>query len=78
MQNSAVSFSVCFNENLVKLEALISELSDDFSMKYNTGLQLITIRHYTDELVNELVGNKKVYLFQKSRVNAQFLVKDKI
>ncbi len=76
MQNSAVSFSVCFNEDLVKLEALITELKDDFSLKYNTGLQLITIRHYNDELINKLIGDKKVYLFQKSRVNVQFLVKN--
>ncbi len=76
MQNSAVSFSVCFNEDLVKLEALITELKDDFSLKYNTDLQLITIRHYNDELINKLIGDKKVYLFQKSRVNVQFLVKN--
>jgi len=75
MQNSAVSFSVCFNEDLVKLEALITDLKSSFSLKYNTGLQLITVRHYNDELVNELIGNNKVYLFQKSRVNVQFLIK---
>jgi aspartate kinase len=74
MQNSAVSFSVCFNEDLVKLEALISELKPSFRLKYNTGLQLITVRHYNDELVNELIGENKVYLFQKSRVNVQFLI----
>lgn len=76
MQNSAVSFSVCFNEDMVKLESLLADLKHRFKVKYNTGLQLITIRHYNDELVNKLMGNKKVYLFQKSRINVQFLVKE--
>ncbi len=75
MQNSAVSFSVCFNEELTKLEALLSDLEENFKLKYNTGLQLITVRHYNDELVDELIGNKKVYLIQKSRVTVQLLVK---
>jgi len=75
MQNSAVSFSVSFNEDVVKLEALITDLKPTFSLKYNTGLQLITVRHYTDEIIDELIGNNKVFLFQKSRVNVQFLIK---
>ncbi len=75
MQNSAVSFSVCFNEDLVKLEALLLDLKEKFVLKYNTGLQLITVRHYNDGLVDELIGDKKVYLVQKSRVTVQLLVK---
>ncbi len=75
MQNSAVSFSVCFNEDLSKLESLITHLSNNFNLKYNTGLKLITIRHYNENLIDELIGNNKVYLFQKSRVNVQFLLR---
>jgi aspartate kinase len=75
MQNSAVSFSVCFNEDVVKLEALLFDLKKEFLLKYNTGLQLITIRHYNDDLVDKLTRNKKVYLVQKSRITVQLLVK---
>lgn len=74
MQNSAVSFSVCFNEDLIKLEKLLVDLKEKFILKYNTGLQLITIRHYNDKLIDELIGSKKVYLVQKSRVTVQLLV----
>jgi len=74
MQNSAVSFSVCFNEDLFKLDGLINCLKSNFSLKYNTNLQLITIRHYNDNLISEFIDNKKVYLFQKSRNNVQFLI----
>jgi len=76
MQNSAVSFSVCFNEDRTKLEALLSDLKENFSLRYNTDLQLITVRHYNDKLVDELIGSKKIYLVQKSRVTVQLLVKE--
>ena len=76
MQNSAVSFSVCFNEDRTKLEALLSDLKENFSLRYNTNLQLITVRHYNDKLVDELIGSKKIYLVQKSRVTVQLLVKE--
>ncbi len=75
MQNSAVSFSVSFNYNKMKLESVVSELEDEFYLRYNTGLELITLRHYSDDLINRIVGNKKVYLEQKSRTTIQLLVK---
>ncbi len=75
MQNSAVSFSVCFNEDSVKMQSLISDLRDIFILKYNTGLQLLTVRHYNDSLIDKLVGSSEVLLVQKSRVTVQILVK---
>jgi len=36
MQNSAVSFSVCFDENREKLEAVLRSLKEEFILKYNT------------------------------------------
>jgi aspartate kinase len=76
MQNSAVSFSVCFNEDSIKLQSLISELRNSFSIRYNTGLQLITIRQYNDNLIKSIVGRKEVILVQKSRITVQLLIKD--
>jgi aspartate kinase len=74
MQHSAVSFSVCFDSNLNKLEALLSDLKNDFTVKYNDGLQLITMRHYTEELISNFVKGKKIFLEQKSRSTVQLLV----
>ncbi len=75
MQNSAVSFSVCFNDDRVKLVGLLNELEDEFRLMYNTDMQLITIRYYNDKLIKELIGNRKVFLEQKSRATVQLLVK---
>jgi len=75
MQNSAVSFSVCFDENRKKLEAVISSLEEEFVLKYNEGLQLLTIRHDNGELLRKLTRRKQVYLSQKNRTTWQVLMR---
>lgn len=75
MQHSAVSFSVCFAEDQDKLKGLLDELKNEFSIKYNTGLTLVTIRHYTPELINKYSAGKKIYLEQRSRSTIQLLVR---
>ncbi len=75
MQNSAVSFSVCFNYTQLKVEALIKDLEDNFIIRYNTLLELITIRHYSEDLINHHISGRKVFLEQKSRLTVQILLK---
>jgi aspartate kinase len=74
MQNSAISFSVCIDDN-ERLQDLIGELQDDFRIRYNKGLRLITIRHYDDDTIDRLTSGKKIFLEQKSRLTAQYVVK---
>jgi len=74
MQNSAISFSVCLDDN-ERLEGLIADLQDDFKVKYNKGLRLITIRHYEQETIDKLTSGKDILLEQKSRTTAQFVIK---
>lgn len=76
MQNSAISYSVCFDtiqDNL--LQKLIQELSPTYSTKYNNHLRLITIRRYTEEAINNLIKDQEIIIEQRSRLTAQFLVK---
>jgi len=75
MQNSAVSFSVCFDYDELKLESLTKLLQDQFYLRHNSDLELLTVRHYNDQIVSNLIGDKKVYLEQKSRSTIQLLVK---
>ena len=53
---------------------MISELKDEYEVLYNTDVELITIRHYTKEIVDKLVGERLVYVEQKNRVTARFVV----
>ena len=75
MQNSAVSFSVCFDEEQEKFQSLVNDLKKEFTLKYNLGLQLITIRYYNGELINELTAGKKIFLEQRTRTTVQMMVR---
>lgn len=76
MQNSALSFSASFDWNERVLGNLRSLLGEEFKIKYNSNLELITVRHFQRELLNELCEGKTVLLEQLSRNTAQLVVKD--
>ncbi len=73
MQNSAISFSVCVDED-DRLENLIRELQKEYKVTYNQNLTLLTIRHYNEEVIENLIGKKKIFLEQRSRNTARFIV----
>lgn len=75
MQNSAISFSVCIDNDDKKALLLIEELQKDYKIKYNTGLELITIRHYNQDTIDNVLEDKIILLEQKSRLTAQLVVK---
>ncbi len=75
MQNSAISFSLCIDEAGENMIEFIQEMQNDFKVRYNRNMELITIRHYNQEVIDELIGNRKVYLEQKSRSTVQLLVR---
>ena len=75
MQNSAISFSICVDNNLSRINKTINLLSGNYSVKYNEGLELLTIRHYDDKTIQKLTANKKVLVEQKSRHTARFVMK---
>jgi len=75
MQNSAVSFSICVDNDAHKVPILLEDLKNDFEVFFNDGLRLYTIRHYTSESVQSLVKNKDVILEQKSRNTLQIVAK---
>ncbi|MGB4654243.1 MAG: aspartate kinase [Bacteroidales bacterium] len=74
LQMSALTCSVCFDEEPEKIEKLIKLLSSDYNVKYNTKLSLITIRYFTEEIISSLLKDKNVLLEQRSRVTAQFVI----
>jgi aspartate kinase len=74
MQVSALSLSICCDYNELKFARLLKELSG-FKVRYNTGLELITIRHYTRASIDSLISNRTVLLEQISRNTAQFVLK---
>jgi len=75
MQNSAISFSVCTDEQPVKTPLLIERLRTDFRVRYNTGLQLYTIRYYYPSTIDTVTQGREVLLEQRSRTTAQLVMK---
>ncbi|MBE7175209.1 MAG: aspartate kinase [Mucilaginibacter polytrichastri] len=77
MQMSALSFSVCVDDQPEKIKKLLALLTQEFSVRYNTGLQLITMRHFHSAMLSELVAGKEILLEQLSRHTAQVVVREK-
>ncbi|MEI8046110.1 MAG: aspartate kinase [Bacteroidota bacterium] len=77
MQNSAISFSVCVDFNDRRLSQLFEALEKDYKVRYNTGLELITIRHYDQATIDRVLEDGKTVLLEmRSRLTAQFVVKN--
>lgn len=76
IQNSALTFSVCFDQNDYILPRLIEALQQDYNVKYNNDLQLITIRHYTQETIENLNKKGRILIEQKNRVTLQCLIEE--
>lgn len=74
MQNSALSFSVCIDHNAVLLGQLLQRLQADYHVRYNEGLQLITIRYYTQSIIDHIVAGRPILLEQRSRQTEQIVV----
>lgn len=76
MLNSAISFSVSIDDDPEKLQKLIEELSVHYKVKYNTGLELVTIRYYNQQTIDRVTVNKNILLEVKSRHTCQIVMKD--
>lgn len=76
MQNSALSFSVVIDADEEKLPKLIKQLQAQYKVKYNEGCELVTIRHYTEEIISKIITGE-VLLTQKSRHTARFVTRNK-
>jgi aspartate kinase len=76
LQTSALSLSVCFDWVEERFAQLLVQLKQEFSVKYNSDLLLITLRHYQYSLLKELTEGKKVLLEQISRNTAQVVITD--
>lgn len=76
MLNSAISFSVSVDDS-DKIDLLIKDLSETFKVKYNKGLELVTIRYYNQNTIDRVTVNKDVLLEVKSRHTCQIVMKEK-
>lgn len=76
MQNTALSFSVSADWDEVKIMSLISRLEEDYMIKYNRGLELVTIRNYDQATIERVTLNKEILLEEKSRNTVQMVMRE--
>lgn len=76
MQNSALNFSILVDRKKVKLESLRGALQTKYQLKYNEGLELVTIRHYDQHTIEQMTKGKEVILEQRTRNTARFVLRN--
>jgi aspartate kinase len=75
LQISALSFSASFDFRKDKFETFFNAVKIDFEMRFNSPLKLITIRHANEDSIKKYIKTE-IYLEQRSRHTAQFVLKD--
>lgn len=73
MQNSAISFTICMDDDPKKREQMRTALMDEFLIYYNEGLEMITVKNYNQDTINKLMENRQVIIEQRSRNNFQMV-----
>ncbi|MFT6198519.1 MAG: aspartate kinase [Vicingaceae bacterium] len=74
LQNSAISFTVVFDNDPSKIDELRKLVSQKYKVTYNEGATLITIRHFTDQIITDLLKDRIVLLEQRTRSTARFVL----
>lgn len=75
IQNSAISFSVCFGDTYNNLEKLLLHLKSKFKVTCHENVSLFTIRHYNDDAIKALENGKNVLLKQLFQQTVQIVTK---
>ncbi len=75
MQNTAVSCSLVLNNDEVKIPQLKEALQQEYDIKYNEGLALYTIRHYTEDIIEKIKGDHTMVIEERNQRTVQLLLK---
>jgi aspartate kinase len=73
IQTGAVTIHVCLDDRADKIEKLALAASDSFDVQVEKGLSLLTIRHYTPDLLQRMTEGRKIELKQETPDTVQVL-----
>jgi len=77
MQNSAISFSLCVNDIDDRCDRFAARIEKDYKVMIDRGLELITVRHPQDNVLENLRRGKIVLLEERIKDKTmQMVVKD--
>ncbi|MFC3415933.1 aspartate kinase [Algoriphagus hitonicola] len=75
LQTSAIGISIVIDYQLFKLEKLVESLAKSFKVRYNEGLQLLTIINPDEDLIRDFSANYTIMLEQRTRTTFQLVGK---
>jgi len=75
MENSAISFSIVFDQDDYKMSELLKQLGPHYITRYNTQLQLMTVRHGNESINAQVSAGKELLLEQRSRQTTRLLMR---
>lgn len=76
IQNSAISLSLCVDDDKIKIDYLLKDLHQQFKVLYNKNVQLMTIRNYNQDIINNLSQGKIILLEQRTRNTHQMVLQN--
>jgi aspartate kinase len=74
LQSGAVTLQLCLDDNPEKLEKLAHKAGALFDIQIEKGLSLLTIRHYTERVIEEQAAQKTRVLWQQTPETVQILL----
>ena len=75
IQNSAISFSVCFDNSYHNLDALLQQLKSRFKVTCYENVSLYTVRHYNESAIASVEKGKELLLKQLTQETIQMVTK---
>jgi aspartate kinase len=75
IQTGAITVQLCMDEQEDKTTLLAVAASEAFTIDIEKGFTLLTIRHYNDAIVAQLLDQKNIQLWQRDKKNMQALYK---
>lgn len=76
IQTGAINIQICVDDHAEKIDQLAASASNLFDVQVEKGLSLLTIRHYTEEVLQSMIVGKKIELIQKTPETVQVLYKN--
>ena len=76
MRNTAISFMVCVPNQPERLKGLLKDMEKDFSVMKEDGVELVTIRHYEESVIEGMKKSKIILLEERIRKTFQMVTKN--
>ncbi|MCX6321491.1 MAG: aspartate kinase [Bacteroidia bacterium] len=75
VEASAVSIDVCVDDERVRVDALIADLKTEYNAIYNESVEMLSIRHYTQEAIERITKGREIMIEQRTRSTVRFVVR---